>query len=84
MQLFLGNPKHPKQLIINTLRDGVKTISGHLEVSGLWKTSFSVHRCIIGTFKLHTRHICEVLPCTMNTFKLHPMVEHMTTVPIVD
>ncbi|CAM9320569.1 unnamed protein product, partial [Laminaria digitata] len=32
LQLFLGNPKHPKQLIINTLRDGVKTISGHLEV----------------------------------------------------
>ncbi|CAM9248489.1 unnamed protein product, partial [Hapterophycus canaliculatus] len=32
LQLFLGNPKHPKQLIINTLRDSVKAIPGHLEV----------------------------------------------------
>ncbi|CAM9457401.1 unnamed protein product, partial [Ectocarpus sp. 12 AP-2014] len=32
LQLFLGNPKHPKQLIINTLRDSIKAIPGHLEV----------------------------------------------------
>lgn len=32
LQLFLGNPKHPKQLIINTLRESVKAIPGHLEV----------------------------------------------------
>lgn len=35
LQLFLGNPKHPKQLIINTLRDSVKAIPGHLEVNHL-------------------------------------------------
>ncbi|CAM9268452.1 unnamed protein product, partial [Ectocarpus sp. 13 AM-2016] len=33
LQLFLGNPKHPKQLIINTLRDSIKAIPGHLEVT---------------------------------------------------
>lgn len=32
LQLFLGNPKHPKQLIINTLRDSVKAIPGNLDV----------------------------------------------------
>lgn len=32
LQLFLGNPKHPKQLIINTLRDSVKAVPNHLEV----------------------------------------------------
>lgn len=32
LQLFLGNPKYPKQLIINTLREGVKAIPDHLEV----------------------------------------------------
>lgn len=33
LQLFLGNPKYSKQLIINTLRDRVKDIPGHLEAS---------------------------------------------------
>ncbi|CAN0427810.1 unnamed protein product, partial [Discosporangium mesarthrocarpum] len=32
LQLFLGNPKHPKQLILHTLKDGLRGISGHLEV----------------------------------------------------
>ena len=35
LQLFLGNPEHPKQLIINTLRDSVKAIPGHLEVKSV-------------------------------------------------
>ena len=43
LQLFLGNPKHPKQLIINTLRDSVKAIPGHLEVSQV--VSISRPRC---------------------------------------
>jgi cytoplasmic FMR1 interacting protein len=32
LQLFLGNPAHPKQLIFYTLRDAVKRINGHEEV----------------------------------------------------
>ncbi|CAN0028706.1 unnamed protein product, partial [Choristocarpus tenellus] len=32
LQLFLGNPQYPKQLIFHTLRDGVKAINGHQEV----------------------------------------------------
>ena len=32
LQLFLGNPAHPKQLLFYNLRDALKRISGHEEV----------------------------------------------------
>ena len=33
LQLFLGNPAHPKQLLMHNLRDALKKINGHEEVS---------------------------------------------------